>query len=61
VTSLGVQGGDGSGVIGGGSGAGSVNVLYGTNPSGISVNATNANFTGRGGNGTARKLAIGAN
>ncbi len=50
-------------VPGGGSGAGSVNVLFGTNPSGASVTANGGSGLsgGNGGTGTARKLAIGAN
>lgn len=51
-------------VPGGGSGAGSVNVLYGTNPlSAVTVTAAGGDGLsgGVGGNGTARKLAIGAN
>jgi len=46
------------GVTGTGSGGGSVTVLYGTNPSGVSVLATGGGGCGA---GTARKLAIGAN
>ena len=49
---------------GGGSGGGSVTVLYGTNPSSaVTVTATGGSgqASGNGGNGTARKLAIGAN
>lgn len=51
-------------VPGGGSGAGSVNVLFGTNPgSAVTVTANGGSGLsgGNGGNGTARKLAIGAN
>jgi len=50
-------------IPGGASGAGSVNVLYGTNPSGVTVTAAGGGGQsgGDGGNGTARKLAIGAN
>lgn len=51
-------------VPGGGSGAGSVNVLFGTNPSSaVTVTATGGDGLsgGVGGNGTARKLAIGSN
>lgn len=50
-----------SGTGGGGSGGGSVNVLYGTNPSGVTVTANGGASGGGGGAGTARKLAIGAN
>lgn len=49
---------------GGGSGGGSATVLYGTNPgSAVTVTATGGAglASGNGGNGTARKLAIGAN
>lgn len=47
------------GVTGGGGGGGSVNVFFGTNPtSAVSVSAT---ASSSGGNGTARKLAIGSN
>ena len=47
------------GVNGGGGGGGSVNVLYGTNPSSaVTVSATAG---ANGGDGTARKLAIGSN
>lgn len=54
---------DGGGVPGGGSGAGSVTVLYKTDSSTttVSANGGNGNSAGNGGNGTARKLAIGAN
>ena len=50
-------------IPGGASGAGSVTVLYGTNPSGVTVTATGGSGQsgGNGGNGTARKLAIGSN
>lgn len=51
-------------VPGGGSGAGSVNVLFDTNPSSaVTTTATGGDGLsgGVGGNGTARKLAIGAN
>ncbi len=54
----------GGGAPGGASGGGSVNVLFGTNPSGPSTLAANGGSGlsgGNGGNGTARKLAIGAN
>ena len=47
------------GVTGGGGGGGSVNVLYGTNPA--SAVSTSAFGNGVGGDGTARKLAIGSN
>jgi hypothetical protein len=48
---------------GGGSGGGSVTVIYGTDSSSITPTATGGagNFSGNGGNGTARKLAIGSN
>ena len=48
---------------GGGSGAGSVNILYGTDSSTTTTVATGGAgiASGSGGNGTARKLAIGAN
>jgi hypothetical protein len=50
-----------SGLTGGASGGGSVTVLYGTNPlSAVSVFATGGTVRG-GANGTAQKLAIGAN
>lgn len=51
-------------VPGGGSGAGSLTVLFGTNPSSaVTVTATggSGNSAGNGGNGTAQKLAIGSN
>ncbi len=50
-------------VPGGASGGGSVTVLYGTNPSGVTVTANGGGGQsgGNGGNGTARKLAIGSN
>jgi hypothetical protein len=50
-------------VAGGGSGGGSVTVLYKTDSSSITPAATGGagNFSGSGGNGTARKLAIGSN
>lgn len=51
-------------VPGGGSGAGSLTVLFGTNPSSaVTVTATGGSGLsgGNGGNGTARKLALGAN
>ncbi len=53
----------GGAVAGGASGGGSVTVLYGTDTSSITPTATggSGNFSGNGGNGTARKLAIGAN
>jgi hypothetical protein len=56
-------GGVGGQVWGGSSGGGSVNVLYGTDSSSITPAATGGSSSqgGPGGNGTARKLAIGAN
>ena len=50
-------------VAGGASGGGSVTVLYGTDSSSITPTATGGAgaFSGDGGTGTARKLAIGAN
>ncbi len=49
-----------SGLTGGGSGGGSLTVLYGANPgTAVSISATAAG--GNGGVGTARRLAIGAN
>lgn len=53
----------GNSVAGGASGGGSVTVLYGTDTSSITPTATggSGNISGNGGNGTARKLAIGAN
>lgn len=54
----------GGGAPGGASGGGSVNVLFGTNPSGpttLTANGGGGLSGGNGGNGTARKLAIGAN
>lgn len=50
-------------IAGGASGGGSVTVLYGTDSSSITPTATggSGDFSGNGGNGTARKLAIGAN
>lgn len=50
-------------MAGGGSGGGSVTILYGTDSSSITPTATGGtgDFSGNGGNGTARKLAIGAN
>lgn len=51
-------------VPGGGSGAGSITVLFGTNPSSaVTLVATGGSglSAGDGGNGTARKLALGAN
>lgn len=50
-------------MAGGASGGGSVTVLYGTDSSSITPTATggSGDFSGNGGNGTARKLAIGAN
>ena len=50
-------------VPGGATGAGSVNVLFGTNPSGVSVLATGGSGQsgGNGGGGTARKFALNGN
>jgi hypothetical protein len=51
-------------VPGGGSGAGSLTVLFGTNPSSavtVTASGGSGNSGGNGGNGTARKLALGAN
>jgi hypothetical protein len=50
-------------VAGGASGGGSVTVLFGTDSSSITPTATGGSgqFSGNGGDGTARKLAIGAN
>jgi hypothetical protein len=50
-------------VPGGASGAGSVNVLFGTNPSGVSVTASGGDGLsgGTGGGGTARKFALNGN
>lgn len=50
-------------MAGGGSGGGSVTVLFGTDTSSITPTATGGagEFSGNGGAGTARKLAIGAN
>jgi hypothetical protein len=50
-------------VAGGSSGGGSVTVLFGTDSSSITPAATGGvgNFSGNGGDGTARKLAIGSN
>jgi hypothetical protein len=62
ITSNGSAGGNASGVWGGGSGGGSITVMFGTNPSGeITTTATGGLSASSGGNGTARKLAIGAN
>ncbi len=54
----------GGGAPGGASGGGSVTILFGTNPSGpstLAANGGNGLSGGNGGNGTSRKLAIGAN
>lgn len=48
------------GVTGGASGGGSVNVLFGTNPSGVTVFATGGSTRG-GANGTARKFSLNGN
>jgi hypothetical protein len=48
------------GITGGASGGGSVNVLFGTNPSGVSVLATGGVSRG-GADGTARKFALNGN
>lgn len=64
IAGNGVAGARASGQVGGGgSGGGSVTILYGTDSSTITPTATGGagSFTGNGGNGTARKLAIGAN
>lgn len=64
ITSAGANGGIASGQVAGGSaGGGSITVLYGTDASTITPTATGGNSGqgGSGGNGTARKLAIGAN
>lgn len=65
IQANGVAGARASGQVGGGgSGGGSVTVLFGTNPSSaVSVTATGGagSSCGSGGNGTARKLAIGIN
>jgi hypothetical protein len=65
ITAAGVGGARPTGSPGGGgSGGGSVTVLYGTNPSSaVTVSATGGAglASGNGGDGTARKLAIGAN
>ncbi len=50
-----------SGITGGASGGGSVNVLFGTNTAGAVSAVANGGTVRAGGNGTARKLAIGAN
>ncbi len=60
VTSAGVSTQSISGMTGGASGGGSVNVLFGTNPSGCSVNAAGGSTRG-GANGTARKFSINTN
>ena len=49
-----------SGITGGASGGGSVNVLFGTNPSGCTVVATGGSTRG-GANGTARKFSLNSN
>lgn len=64
ITANGVDGIRPSGAVAGGaSGGGSVTVLYGTDSSSITPTATGGSgvFSGNGGNGTGRKLAIGAN
>lgn len=51
-------------IPGGASGAGSITVLYGTNPASavtLTANGGGGQSGGNGGNGTARKLAIGSN
>lgn len=48
------------GLTGGASGGGSVTILFGSNPTGVTVTANGGNTRG-GANGTARKLALGAN
>jgi hypothetical protein len=56
--------------VGGASGGGSITVMYGTNPSsavslsaagGLAADDGNFNMGGRGGDGSARKIAIGSN
>ena len=64
IAANGVAGARASGQVGGGgSGAGTVTVLFGTDSSSITPAATGGagSSCGSGGNGTARKLAIGAN
>ncbi len=64
IIANGVNGARPPGSTGGGaSGGGSVNVLFGSNPSGVTVTANGGagQASGNGGNGTARKLAIGSN
>jgi hypothetical protein len=64
ITANGVDGARPSGAVAGGaSGGGSVTVLYKTDSSSITPTANGGagNYSGAGGNGTARKLAIGAN
>jgi hypothetical protein len=64
IAANGVFGNRASGQVGGGgSGGGSVTVLYGTDSSTITPTATGGagSSCGSGGNGTARKLAIGSN
>lgn len=64
ITANGVSGIRPSGAVaGGGSGGGSITVISKTDSSSITPTATGGagNFSGSGGNGTARKLAIGSN
>jgi hypothetical protein len=64
IAANGVAGARASGQVGGGgSGGGSATILYGTDSSSITPTATGGagSACGSGGNGTARKLAIGAN
>ena len=64
IVANGANGGGASGqVYGGSSGGGSITVLYGTDSSSIvpAASGGNSGQGGSGGNGTARKLAIGAN
>jgi hypothetical protein len=62
VTANGSAGGNAGGVWGGGSGGGSVTMLFGTNVSGPNtLTAAGGSSSSNGGDGTARKLAIGAN
>ena len=64
IVANGLAGARVSGQVGGGaSGGGAVTVLFGTDTSSITPAATGGagSFSGNGGNGTARKLAIGAN
>jgi hypothetical protein len=60
VVSGGVSTQDVGGITGGASGGGSVNLLFGTNPSGVSVSATGGSVRG-GADGTARKFALNGN